>query len=248
MIIFRIIIILFLAFGISQIGYAQESKLVILNLKKGYPVKGKIIAKTTNSIKIESKDGEIFEYKADEISSIVDAQESSSKSIFSEIKAIPQINKKGDKILSLGIGSTSYHMGGSEKMILPFIPVSFEYILKDDLIDNKLAIGIGGLFEYYGTKQKDSSDDWTTTILLLSARGYAHYSVIKKLDTYAGLSLGYYYVNVGSSTYDISASAKGNTSIDYFIGSRYYFKEKLAGMVELGSGISWLTFGIAIKM
>lgn len=244
--IFRIIIILFFALSILQTGYAQESKLVILNLKKGYPVKGKIIEQTTNSVKIESIDGEVFEYKADEISSIADAQESSSKSIFSEIKAIPQINKKGDKIFGIGIGSTSYHMGGSEKMILPLIPVSFEYILKNDLVDNKLAIGIGGLGEYYGTKS--SIGDWTTTIFLFTARGYAHYSVIKKLDTYAGLSLGYYYVNVGSSKYDISASGKGSTSIDYFLGCRYYFNKRLGGMVELGSGISWLTFGLAIKM
>jgi hypothetical protein len=242
--IYRIIIILCIAFSIMQIGYAQESKVVILNLKKGYPVKGTIIEKTTNTIKIKSLDGDVFEYKTDEITSIVDSQfSSSSKSIFSEIKPVPQIYKKGDKILSLGIGSYGSR-SSDETKILPFIPVSFEYILKDDLLDHKFALGVGGLGEYYGTKYSD----WKTTILLIAARGYAHYSVIKKLDTYAGLSLGYYNVKVSLSNSDISGTAKGTMPIGYFIGCRYYFSKKFGGMAELGHGISWLTFGVAIKM
>lgn len=241
--IFRIIIILFFAFSLTQSGYGQENKFVILNLKKGYPVKGKIIEKTTNSIKIESKDGDIFEYKADEISSIVDAQESSSsKNLFSEIKPVPQIYKKGDKILSLGIGSTSNQgwYSGSAVKILPFIPVSFEYILRDDLLDHKFALGIGGLGEYYRMKY----ESFKITELLITARGYAHYSVIKKLDTYAGLSLGYYKVTYS----ELLDSESGTMPLGYFIGCRYYFSKKFGGMAELGHGISWLTFGVAIKM
>jgi hypothetical protein len=33
-----------------------------------------------------------------------------------------------------------------------------------------------------------------------------------------------------------------------FIGGRYYFNEKLAALIELGSGIAYLHLGIAIKM
>jgi hypothetical protein len=237
---------------LAQTGYAQEGKLVVINLKKGYPVKGKIIEQTASSVKIELSDGDIFECKPDDIASIDDAQpsSSSSKNIFKEIKPVPQIYKKGDKILSFGIGSSSenrVNISGiySETPALPFIPVSFEYILKDDLLDDKCAFGIGGLCEYYSMKEKYFDDkEYTTNILFIAARGYAHYSVIKKLDTYGGLAIGYYKIN----TPDSDASIRGPGWFYYFLGSRYYFNKKIAGMVELGSGISWLTFGVALRM
>jgi hypothetical protein len=238
---------------LAQTGYAQEGKLVVVNLKKGYPVKGKIIEQTASSVKIELSDGDIFECKPDEIASIDDAQpsSSSSKNIFKEIKPVPQIYKKGDKILSFGIGSSRddrLNISGyySETPAIPFIPVSFEYILKDDVLDDKCAIGIGGLCEYYSLKTKYFDDkEYTINYLFIAARGYAHYSVIKKLDTYGGLAIGYYKAFMPD--FDASYSYRPGWFY-YFLGSRYYFNKKIAGMVELGSGISWLTFGVALRM
>jgi hypothetical protein len=63
--------------------------------------------------------------------------------------------------------------------------------------------------------------------------------------------LGYDIVSAKSfgtmGTYAGSATASG-LAYSWFLGGRYYFNEKFAGLLELGYGISYITVGLAIDI
>lgn len=249
----QIIIIFLFLFGAMQIANAQENKLVVLNLKNGYSVKGEIIEQTAQSVKIKLLDGEIFEYKADEISSTADAKlTSSSNKIFSPTKVVPQVIAKGDKIINIGIGLLKQLSGGSsEKLTIPPIPISFEYIVKNDLFNGNGALGIGGFLGYTAAKQVGYNNNYKDSRLIIGARGYVHYAIVEKLDTYAGALLGYksdIFKISYSGDYPDFKSKDGKPTLNVFAGCRYFFNDKIAGMAELGWGISIVTIGVAVKL
>ncbi len=74
--------------------------------------------------------------------------------------------------------------------------------------------------------------------------------MVDKLDTYAGVLLGYNIVSVKDiGTTQIGYSSNGSSGIfSAYVGGRYYFNDKFAGMVELGTGIAYLNLGIAVKL
>ena len=47
--------------------------------------------------------------------------------------------------------------------------------------------------------------------------------------------------------FNYSGSSSG-AQFSWFAGGRYYFTDNLAGLLEVGYGISYLTLGIALKM
>jgi hypothetical protein len=87
----------------------------------------------------------------------------------------------------------------------------------------------------------------------LGARGAVHYPIAEKLDTYSGLMIGPNIIissefgDWGDGINNNSASSSGLIWA-YYIGGRYYVKENLAIMAELGYGISYLTLGVALKL
>ena len=183
--------ILFSLFVANNLLLAQENKLVILNLKNGYSVKGEIIEQNELGVKIKLLNGEIFEYKTDEISSTTDAKLTSpSNKIFSQSKVVPQVIAKGDNIINIGIGLLKQlPNSNSEKLIIPPIPISFEYIVKSDLFNGNGALGIGGFIGYVATKQDGYYGNYKDSRLIIGARGYLHYALVEKLDTYGGVAI-----------------------------------------------------------
>jgi len=166
-----------------------------------------------------------------------------------------QVVEKGDKVLNLGIGlGTALYSGTGYTGSVPPISGSLEVVLKDDLFDGKGALGLGGYLGYAAYKWKYSGYDygWKYSNIIIGPRGYLHYNFVDKLDTYAGLMIGYNIVSsksYGSYTYggNYSASASG-IIFSGFIGARYFFSDKVAGFVELGSGIAYLNLGVALKL
>lgn len=164
-----------------------------------------------------------------------------------------QIVTKGEKIVNfgLGLGSTLYS-GSYYKGQVPPISVSAEYILKDDLLENKAAIGLGGYLGYSSYKWEYSGYGWKYSNIIIGPRGYFHYNFLDKLDTYTGLLVGF---NISSSKefgnyisgWD-DHSSNGGLVWSWFIGGRYYFSDNLAAMAEIGYGIAYLNIGIAIKL
>jgi hypothetical protein len=160
--------------------------------------------------------------------------------------------QKGDKVLNLGIGlGNALYSGSYYKSSVPPISASLEVVAKDGLFDGKGALGIGGYLGYAAYKWEYSGWGYTYTNIIIGPRGYIHYSFMDKLDTYAGLLIGYNIISAKefgtSSGYDYSSSSSG-LIWSGFIGGRYYFSDKFAVMLELGSGITYLNIGIALKL
>ena len=172
---------------------------------------------------------------------------------FTQLGAIDPIFVKGDKVLSIGVGlgGSSLYSGSGYKMTFPPLAGSFEVGIKDEVLQ-KGSLGLGGVIGYSGYKWEYTSDyGWKYSNFILGARGYFHYPLVKKLDTYTGITLGY---NIASSTYYGSGTPYDDTSSyggfiwAWFVGGRYYFHEKVAGLLELGYGVSYLTIGVAFKL
>lgn len=165
---------------------------------------------------------------------------------------------KGDKVVNLGIGFGSVlYTGTYYSTVIPPVSVSFEKGINDDILGGAV-IGIGGylgISSYkweYPYNYMGATWGYKYTNIILGARGSVHYPFVEKLDTYAGLMLGY---NISTSkeygtidpNYNYNESYGGFTYA-FYVGGRYYFTESLAGMLELGYGISYLNLGVAFKL
>jgi hypothetical protein len=153
---------------------------------------------------------------------------------------------KGDKVINLGVGLGSNYYGSYYGSHLPAFSGSFEVGIKDGILE-KGSIGVGGYLGYSSAKYENY---WKTSNFLIGARGSFHYPLVKKLDTYTGILLGY---NIFSTKYydayegGLSASASA-VAFAWYAGARYYFNDKFAGMAEIGYGIAYLTIGVALKI
>ncbi len=226
---------------------AQDNKIVILNLKNGYSVKGSIVEQSDQVVKIKTQGGEIFQYKRDEISSTSDANSSSSSSLSQKVhKEFPKVLSAKDKILSFSIGFGARNGGGTGNVSVPPLPIAFEYILMDNLFDGYGALGCGGFFGFTSSKEIYQTK---YSRLIVGARGYLHYAFFEKFDTYAGTLLGYRSDN---DKYSDPVYGHNRTEskpiINVFAGCRYFFTDKIAGMAELGGGVSILSLGVSIKL
>jgi len=158
---------------------------------------------------------------------------------------------KRDNVVSLGVGLGDnfygwYFGGGVSK--LPFLSVSFEHCIIDNLFDEKSSIGIGGLIGYTQAKVVDYRKFSYTVI---GPRGTFHYAFVDNLDTYAGLMFGYdIYTSKWISREPSSGPAidgRSKFSSAFFAGARYYFTDSLAAFAELGFGYAALNLGASFK-
>lgn len=161
--------------------------------------------------------------------------------------------KKGDMVLNVGIGlGNTLHTGSGYSTVIPPISGSFEYCIKDNLFDSKSSLGVGAYLGYTSSEFKGNTGLGKYKVkysdIALGVRGALHYQFIPKLDTYAGVTLGYDIVSTSSTGkhtgYNISSSA---VYFGGFLGARYYFKNNLAVMAELGYDVSVFNIGIAYK-
>lgn len=159
---------------------------------------------------------------------------------------------KGEKVLNLGLGlGSALYTGSYYSSTVPPLSASLEVVMDDKLFDGKGAWGLGGYLGYAGAKYKYAGYDygWKYSNIILGPRGYLHYNLVEKLDTYVGAMLGY---NIVSSTWYGSGSSVGSATgsgllFSGFLGARYFFNDNVAAMAELGSGIAYLNIGIAFK-
>ena len=165
-----------------------------------------------------------------------------------------QTFKKGDLVgdLTIGLGSTLYTGVGYTSSIPP-LAIAADYGIVDNVFD-KGTIGIGGLIGYSSAGWSNNSYGynygWNYTYIVIGPRGTLHYPFIDKLDTYAGLLVGYNIVSVSATgTAGTYGSAAGSAAIfAFFVGARYYFTDKFAVMAELGTGFAYLNLGISLKL
>jgi opacity protein-like surface antigen len=151
----------------------------------------------------------------------------------------------------VGYGFSAYSMG------IPPIGVSVDFKLPI-----KQPITIGGTAAFSTWKNStnvwgvsNSEIDVTYTNIGIGVRGAYHFNLLKNLDTYAGITLGYVIqktdVTYGSAyggfqpTYEDGASfilIGGN------VGARYFFTKNIGAYLELGySGLQVASIGLAVK-
>jgi hypothetical protein len=163
--------------------------------------------------------------------------------------------EKGDKILNLGIGlGSTLYSGSYYKSTIPPVSASLEVVIKDDLFNDKGALGLGGYIGYTGFKSEYAWGNdyygWKYTNIIIGPRGYLHYNFLDKLDTYTGLLIGYWISTnkeYGTIQSGYTAGSYGGVTWSWFAGGRYFFSDNFAGMLELGYGISYLNIGVALK-
>jgi len=148
---------------------------------------------------------------------------------------------KDDMAINVGVGLGTYISDKGFAMTIPPISASFEYGVVN-LFDEKGSIGVGGYAGYLLRKSNDG--DFNVGDFIIGPRGLFHYQFVDKLDTYAGLLIGYDVVSFSQK--DVSLSGSSFYSA-LFIGARYYFTDKIAVWGELGYGISPLQLGLAYK-
>ena len=169
---------------------------------------------------------------------------------FIAVQASAQIPtfSKGDNVVSFGIGFGGTYLG-SYYSSTPFFTGYFENCIIDNLFDEKSSIGIGATFGYKSNKYEYYGWGWKNTYMLFGARGSFHYALVDKLDTYAGLMIGFRahsYKEIGTAV-DKPSSSGGLTS-DFYAGARYYFTDSFAAFAELGySWFSVATIGVSLK-
>lgn len=161
--------------------------------------------------------------------------------------------EKGTQLFKLGIGVNG---DGTP------VEVSYEKGFVENFLGvDGMVLGIGGNFGYYGNKEDFSiptyssngtvsldNYSWKYTNIIVGARALAHYPIIDKLDTYAGVMLAY---NVASVKY-VGAGTMPSPSVGGIVfggvaGARYEFNETFGAYIEAGFGISNVCLGIAYK-
>ncbi|MDR0371057.1 MAG: hypothetical protein LBH80_04300 [Prevotellaceae bacterium] len=155
-----------------------------------------------------------------------------------------QVFSQGDKVVNVGIGFGSYLGGSGYSIIIPPLAGSFEYGIVDGLINGNASIGVGGYLGFASEK----TFDWHYNYFILGARGAFHYQFVDKLDTYAGLILGYNITSSSGSGIGVNNNSLSGFAYSTFVGARYYFTESIAAFAEIGYGISILQLGVAIKL
>ena len=118
-----------------------------------------------------------------------------------------------------------------------------------------MNLGLGGYLGYYGNTESvgswDGSDyGYKYSHIVIGARGIVHYPFIPKIDTYAGVMLGY---NIASARFygdgtDPGSSAAGGFAFGGIVGARYQFKSKWGVYAEAGYSISYLSFGLVYSL
>jgi len=149
---------------------------------------------------------------------------------------------KGDKVVHVGIGLGNFISYSGYSIKVPPISGSFEYGILD-LFDGRGAVGVGGYLGYTSFGNKVNSK-WTVSDLIIGPRGTFHYQFVDKLDTYAGLMVGYDIVSYSHTDSDLSGSGFYPT---FFAGARYYLIDNFAVWGEVGYGVSPLQLGVAYK-
>jgi len=157
----------------------------------------------------------------------------------------------GDKAVNLGIGiGSTLYSGSYYNRGFPAVSFSYEQGVVDEVLE-KGVIGILGYVGYASYKYDYLGWGYKYSNIIFGAGGLFHYPLIDKLDTYAGVLLGY---NIVTATefgtpigWDYNASS-GGIVFSGFVGARYYFTERFAAFAQVGYGIAYLTLGVSVKL
>lgn len=186
----------------------------------------------------------------------------------------PKCFDENSRLLNIGLGFGysyySYPSGnGVSSNNLPTISVSYEQPWKQRLGPG--FMGVGGYLALKNSSYKYEYSDFygsytikeSNNNFIIASRAMYHWDGLnsEKAEVYGGFILGIrletsnssgeysgsYSTAYGTSNYDDSDFSVG-LAASFVAGARYYFKPKFAVYSELSYGISWLTFGVTLKI
>jgi len=161
----------------------------------------------------------------------------------------------GDQVAGIGIGfGSSLYSGAYYSSGVPPISVFYERGIVDDILE-KGVIGVSGTLGFTSYKYRYSYPGiewgWNYTTIYFGVGGSFHYPFLDKLDTYAGIGVGYRILftnEYGDVPGTELSSASGGFQGSLVVGARYYFTEKFAAFLQLGYSIAYVNLGISIKL
>jgi len=156
--------------------------------------------------------------------------------------------KNGDNVLSLGLGVGSALGSFGSSSETPAISVQYEHGQWE--VGGPGVISLGGYLGFKSYKYENYYYSEKLSYTVIGIRSAYHYTglKVKNLDVYGGAMLSY---NIAGYTFDspdpywnYRKGAYANyLSLSLYVGGRYYFSSNVAGFLELGYGISYLTIG-----
>lgn len=169
-----------------------------------------------------------------------------------------RIFKKGDQVMSLGLGVGAGMLGVTR---IPFSAFTYEVGIADEIIpilfDHvNLSIGLyggfGGSIDDYTTPSYSYGYKYNYTVY--GATTSIHFQLLDDLDTYATFMAGYmnvsrvHYEHLNGGENTLPLYHPSSFSYDFTAGVRYYLSDKFAIMGEFGFRLAYLTFGVAYKI
>lgn len=156
---------------------------------------------------------------------------------------------KGSRVFNAGLGvGTTVFSSTYNRMVIPPLSASVEIGVADNVLE-KGSVGAGPYLAFLSYKWKFSNYRAQYTNTIIGVRGNFHYPLVEKLDTYSGILLGYDVVNVKETgdPYDSYEDSASHIAWAWFVGGRYYFRENMAAMAEIGYGVAYLNLGMAFS-
>ena len=144
--------------------------------------------------------------------------------------------EKSKALVNAGIGFGN--IGAGRSMGIPEITASVDFKLK------KIPITIGGMGAFRTSSYPivGYDDALTYTNIGFGVRGMYHFNFAKKLDTYAGMTLGY-VIDKASGAGSSIFSGVSFFLWGFDIGGRYFFTNRMGVYFELG--VNFLHIGSA---
>ena len=154
---------------------------------------------------------------------------------------------KGESALNIGIGIG--HSYGGYGVTIPPLSVAYDYSVVSNLINgNNGAITLGAYGAYTSTSIRyDGLGSHSASHTVIGARGMFHYQFAPKLDTYAGLMLGYHIASYSSNVNSYGLSASG-FDLGVILGARYFFTDRVGMFTELGYSIPYWNLGVTFRL
>lgn len=162
---------------------------------------------------------------------------------------------KGTNVVSATVGFGSAIGSFTYGSQTPGISLQYERGIWD--IGGPGVISLGGYAGIKSFKYSGSSSGYTYSqkwnYKVIGVRSAYHYNGLdqEKLDVYGGIMASF---NILSYKYEDNYGGAGSSGsfgssagFTAFVGGRYFFTPNLAGVAELGYGVSYLSVGLALK-
>jgi hypothetical protein len=113
-------------------------------------------------------------------------------------------------------------------------------------------ITVGGEISFRSYSDSWDGYSYNHSIIGIVGTGNYHFNrlleIPKEWDVYAGINLGFYFVNTSDNNY--GGTANSGLGLGAQVGGRYYFNDKFGVNLELGGGstLSGGKIGITIKL